>query len=464
VPRPRRIVASRPTPTPPPAAPTEMSLLKPLTSAELVRSVADEHGSHAPTLTATIWLDGPTQGCCVQPVFPLPTNAHAEQRIARYVASEANNLAVTRGGVRLHIKCPREVPGAKVLESIERHYPQLHQLLDSSARITASAEPAVWGNRNAPAKDNAREILPLPHDRLAVGINVGQTDTKVVVATGAGISNGMCWCMPTFPVELPRGRGLAARVARVAEVAVSAAGGTVEDVGLALGGIIRKGAIDRRSGVTLRLGDADYEALVALPDMLRERFGVGVSLVQDVEAKAYFHAVSGGAHDCLVLDLGTSLGGAYIDANGAVPPYLNQVGRIAFDLDEASVPRADGRGDGLLSQYLSARGIVSLAAAVGTAITDAAQLECLSIAPSRPSERRLLELLRSRIEAGVSLAAKWYVPEKIMLTGGVVRGRFGAVAQTWLEELGDYEVALSGEPLFDGCIGAAWIALGEATL
>jgi activator of 2-hydroxyglutaryl-CoA dehydratase len=75
-----------------------------------------------------------------------------------------------------------------------------------------------------------------------------------------------------------------------------------------------------------------------------------------------------------------------------------------------------------------------------------------------------LELLRSRIEAGVALTAEWYLPRKIMLTGGVVSGRFGAVAQTWLEELGDHKIALSDQPLFDGCIGAAWIALSETNL
>jgi predicted NBD/HSP70 family sugar kinase len=187
-----------------------------------------------------------------------------------------------------------------------------------------------------------------------------------------------------------------------------------------------------------------------------------VSLVQDVEAKAHFHAVSGGLRDCLVLDLGTSLGGAYIDSNGALPAYLNQVGRIAFDLDESSVPRADGQGDGLLSQYLSARGIVRLATAAESAITDAAQLESLPASPAHPAEQHLLRLLRSRLRSGVSLAAHWYDPSKIILTGGVVSGRFGTVAQTWLEVSGGYEIAVSDEPLFDGCVGAAWIGLTAA--
>jgi hypothetical protein len=62
----------------------------------------------------------------------------------------------------------------------------------------------------------------------------------------------------------------------------------------------------------------------------------------------------------------------------------------------------------------------------------------------------------------VALAADWYNPSEIVLTGGVVSGRFGKRAEAWLGDSGDYRVTRSAEPIFDGCLGAAWIALSEA--
>jgi predicted NBD/HSP70 family sugar kinase len=440
-----------------------MSLLEPFISADLLSGVADESEPDVPMLAATVWLESPMGLEQAPLVFPVPVSVLAEQRIARYLASEANNLAVVSGGTRLHITCPGQISPAKVTENIERHYSQVHQLLTSSAAITASTELPAWDDRTARPIQETREVLPLLSGRTAVGVNVGQTDTKVVVATAAGIRDGFQWRTRTFPGDLPRGRGLAVRVAAAVEAAVGAAGGNVDSIGLALGGIVRAAVVDRSSGVALGLDDEDYEALVDLPRTMGEHHRTNVSMVQDVEAKAYYHAASGHARDCLVLDLGTSLGGAYIDPRGAIPPYLNQIGRIAFDLDDASVPRTDGCGDGLLSQYVSARGIVSLAATTGTAITSAVELERLQFPPSRPSEQHLLRLLRDRIKVGVALATQWYRPATIMLSGGVVSGRFGAAVRTWLDELEAYEVTLSRNPLFDGCIGAAWMALNEAT-
>ena len=293
---------------------------------------------------------------------------------------------------------------------------------------------------------------------------MGQTDTKIVVATRTGAHEELRWRMPTFPADAATDCNLAARIIQIVETALATStSDPIEHVGLAMGGIVRGGVINRDSGVALKLDDSGYESLSALPFVLRERYGLHVAVVQDVEAKAYFHAAYARRRDCLVLDLGTSLGGAYIDPDGGLPPYLNQVGRIAFDLGEAPVPRSDGEGDGLLSQYLSARGIVRLATASGTSITDAAQIECLPISPATPSAEEFLRLLRTRVQGGISLAAEWYEPSEIVLTGGVVSGQLGKLAQAWLDA-SNYEVVRSSEPIFDGCLGAAWIALGGPSL
>lgn len=434
----------------------------PLTASDLLRAVTTEHRDAAPTLEAGIWLEGLDGRRHVQSIsFPVPKSTQTERQICRLVASEANNLAVTRGGYSLHIVCPPELSATNVLKSVDRHYLQLTQMLTSATPVTASRIAPSWDARHPP-RQQSHVVSPVKADSLAIGINVGQTDTKVVVTDGAGVVGGLRWRVPTF---LPTGRtdqSLLIRLTEIAGIALRAAGQQVHHVGLAIAGIVRAGVVERRSGVALKLDDEQYEGLVALPDLLSKRFGVNVTLVQDVEAKAYYHALSSGMRDCLILDVGTSLGGAYIDAHGSLAPYLNQVGRMAFDLDSSAVPRQDGQGDGLLSQYLSARGAVRLAAGMGVGVADTRELERFSFR-SGPHGQHLLNQWLTCVAASVRLCASQYKPSSIMLTGGVTSGRLGALTRTWLNRRLHHDVLLSEEPLFDGAIGAAWAGLSRAT-
>ncbi|WP_285761877.1 hypothetical protein [Nocardiopsis ansamitocini] len=118
-------------------------------------------------------------------------------------------------------------------------------------------------------------------------------------------------------------------------------------------------------------------------------------IAQDTRSKAYFHCARSGLRRCLVVDLGTSLGGACIDARGTIPALLGQVGRVAHDLSDDARRRKDGRGQGLLSQWTSATGLRETAGRLGSAVTDPNRLDS-AVESGEPAVRSLIREFSSQ--------------------------------------------------------------------
>jgi predicted NBD/HSP70 family sugar kinase len=239
--------------------------------------------------------------------------------------------------------------------------------------------------------------------------------------------------------------------------------GRVGAVGIAIGGIVHEGYVTSRSGIAGRMSDGDFEQLRNLAATLQERLGAPALLTQDVIAKAHALRPRYTGRRVLVLDLGTSTGGAFIAADGAVPDYLNQVGRVVFDLSEDAIPRDDLKARGVLSKYLSLTGYARACRTLGLEDISTDSVARLAAA-NDPKGLRLLETLSRVLAEAVVVLNRYYDADTAVLTGGLMRGEFGSLlvggAERSALEMGETlpELKVSTDPVFEGADGAARMA------
>jgi predicted NBD/HSP70 family sugar kinase len=390
--------------------------------------------------------------------FGVPARCAVEdgQAAARYLAACVNNTLMARGATAYTVSGARQVL-QPACDAVDRHYRQVGQLTGMFQESAAHSPPGSaydcrsWGSQP-------------PHRPAAsaIGINIGQSYIKAVVTTPAGDCAERLLRRTATESHDPA-TDIYASTAGAIRHLLDHAPDRVVAIGLSVGGIVRHGHIMPGSGVTSGLPDAGTRLIQSMGQRLERDFGYPVLTVQDAKAKAYFHSAHASLTRCLVVDLGTSLGGSYIDAAGRIPPYLNQFGRVACDLTPHAIPRSDGSGDGLLSQYVSAKGLMRMARAAGIDLTEPAELEDLLAVPTPP----LLSLagtFRHRLETALEILSRHYDARSVVITGGVLSGRFGrlVLGTAGTETLAGLAVLPSPEPVYDSCLGAAWAAGNHA--
>lgn len=391
--------------------------------------------------------------------------------LARRIAAVANNLVVTWGAQRLHISSPDQHLAVAAYDTLLSRYAQVTRFVGTSASdplrcITASTQPPAW-HGGAAAAQSLGVLQPSRPRGWAIGINVGQTNTKALIAGPGGADITRATTMPTFsPKDESHGQGVPERVVELCERLLAAPGESIAAIGLCTGGIVEDGRILPDSGVTLGMGRRAYEAFASLGQRLSRQLGLPVTISQDAQAKAFFHAVDDRLRSAMVLDVGTSLGGAFIDDHGAIPARLNQVGRMAFDLSDAAVDRVDHEGKGLLSQYLSATGIARTARSMGLSVDGGLGLyNLLSSGPARV-RRPLLSQLRATCLRAVDLIADYYPLRSVMFTGGLLSETVAEEIRSWVHALPDGQMVnlcVSNQPMYDACTGVAWAAQASTT-
>lgn len=349
-------------------------------------------------------------------------------RKAEYsTAAAINNILVLHGWTSLELD-----PGlpAAVVTAIATRFSQL-------------TSPLASGGRN-------RAVNPPPRTGLALGVNVGQTQVKFVLVRLHDLSIVDRRVAPT-----PRTSGRVAvsqlerLVRRTAEAMAKDSREPISHAGLSLGGIVRNGQIARGSGLTLGMDDSQFHAIESLAETIGLAAGssrlLPTTVLQDVEARALFHSHQG-IRDAYLLDVGTSLGGAYIDAEGSVSPLLNQVGRVAVDISENARQRRDGGGAGLASQYLSGSGIAATLFPTGQSLRHLSELQEVLAGMSDQARQNLADQLGALVRQLVQYLRN---PSTILLTGGVIASGL----------LKDFEcqarIVIADDPVFDSAAGAA---------
>ncbi|MCI8623543.1 MAG: ROK family protein [Provencibacterium sp.] len=194
----------------------------------------------------------------------------------------------------------------------------------------------------------------------SIGVDIGGTSIKAgLVDEQHKIVRSMA--LPTLSCEgKDDGEKVAACVVKLMETLCAEEGIKPGDLRSAGAGI--PGSIDSQNGIVIYTNNIDLHN-VPLRDMVKEKVGLALQMANDADAAAYGEYRAGaaaGCDSCILITLGTGLGGGFIK-NGEIYSGYNQrggeFGHTVVQLGGA--PCTCGRL-GCLEAYASATGLIRL--------------------------------------------------------------------------------------------------------
>lgn len=373
------------------------------------------------------------------------------ETFAKYVAAEINNRLVSRGDKLVELETTADLK-SQIRRNLLTRYGQYEKLGLMLERQSPRSAPCLT------AADLAPDGIPV--ERILVGINIGQTLIKGYAFDQQTMSERRL-AIPINEGPGNKAQRIERNAIRLLEQLADFELERIACLGLSVGGMVHDNTILPDSGITLGLAGPDLELILKLPETMRARTNALVHVQQDVAAKAQFHSALG-HRQCLVIDIGTSLGGSYISSDGSFPPYLNQVGRIAWSLSPSAPGRPDGLGVGLLSSYLSAKGLMALSRSNFAHIEQPIDIE-EALRLGDEASIRTANQFRSLAADALTLMCSYYNVAEILLTGGIVTGTLGRLVKEECARSSTLAqmVTISTDPLFDSAIGVAWCALNR---
>lgn len=216
------------------------------------------------------------------------------------------------------------------------------------------------------AKDAAVQVPVATEAMYVVAIDIGGTKVASALVV-LGAEKPQVLYFGKVPTEAKRGGKHVLQVAiDSARRVIEAAGGQVDGIGVSSGGVI-----DPRTGdVTYANDMMPGWGGTRLGAQLHAAFGVPVRVMNDVHAHALGEARWGagqGLHSCLVVAVGTGIGGAYVSGGRIMLGAHNEAGHIGHVAcsDAVGVPCSCGAtghlepiaaGPGIIDRYVELGG------------------------------------------------------------------------------------------------------------
>lgn len=358
-----------------------------------------------------------------------------------------------------------------IVDRLLKTYPQVMRITESyygiAPTIIVSTTSRLWAEPSLSFTPPIRIKRSEPEgDAITVGVNIGQSTLKVAICRSGVIMSGGTVIARTWQSSERRVTvDLIERIIHMITVAAAQANvpfSSLEAIGVSISSIVRSNGEILRHGVALGMEDSEYHELKQLSARLSASLGVPCIVEQDAITKAYTASILQNVKSGLIIDVGTSTGGGFTDAEGNIPEMLGQIGRSVIDISNNAVPRPDGSGVGCVSQYLSATGMLRFAASRALHIGDTKELESYI---GTPAVAQLARDLVPYMFATLSAARWFHKYSTVLLSGGLVSGGFGDLL---LKEVrrkarkspicANLLFLRSLAPRFDACIGAALLA------
>jgi len=357
----------------------------------------------------------------------------AEHKDARANIEYAERLVKTllwqRGGHKVIIGGPREIG-----EHIGKVYsPGGKRAFDVDFMAGVYENPFVVESTAADRMPPQREdsvALGRHLDGCRIGFDLGASDRKVsaVIDGEAVFSEEVVWdprnqSNPCYHYhEIMSGlHRAAARMPRVDAIGGSSAGVIINSRVLAasLFRAVPKDAFETR--VKDIFGD------------MRKQWGVPFEVVNDGEVTALAGSMSLNANSVLGIALGSSEAGGYVDRDGNITRWLNELAFVPVDFSPAApVDEWSGeRGCGV--QYFSQNAVVRLAPAakiqLDESLTPAEKLKSVQNLMAKGDERAglIFETIGCYLGYGVAYYADIYQLSHVLILGRVTSGEGGAI-------------------------------------
>ncbi|MCI8441711.1 MAG: ROK family protein [Provencibacterium sp.] len=194
----------------------------------------------------------------------------------------------------------------------------------------------------------------------SIGIDIGGTSIKAgLVDEEYKIVRSMA--LPTLSCEgKDEGEKVAACVVRLMQELCAQQGIGLSDLRSAGAGI--PGSIDIENGIVVYANNIDLHNF-PLREMVKEKTGIALQMANDADAAAYGEYRAGaaaGCQSCILITLGTGLGGGFIKDGKVYSGYNQRGGEFGHTVVQVGgAPCTCGR-KGCLEAYASATGLIRL--------------------------------------------------------------------------------------------------------
>ncbi|MEA3308754.1 MAG: ROK family protein [Chloroflexota bacterium] len=360
-------------------------------------------------------------------VFP-PEHPRASANL-RYVERLVKFLLWQRGGWRVYVGGPRAI--GEYLQSCYQpdgirafDYEFMGRIFEQPFTVVPCATDEV-----PPANETAADIGG-QLDGCRIGFDLGASDRKVsAVIDGEPVySEEVVWeprkqTDPAYHYHeiMTALQTAASKMPRVDAIGGSSAGVYINNrpmVASLFRGIPEE-RYDRVKSLFLRLG---------------EEWGVPFTIINDGDVTALAGAMSLEATGVLGIALGSSEAGGYVDTQGKITGWLNELAFTPIDYQLGAPAETDWSGDsGIGSLYLSQQCVFRLAPQVGIevpeGVTKAGKLKAVQVHLEAGEEgaRQIWETLGIYLGYAIAHYADFYEIEHVLILGRCTSGRGGGI-------------------------------------
>lgn len=297
---------------------------------------------------------------------------------------------------------------------------------------------------------------------MILGIDIGGTGVKLGVVN---IQNGDVLAATAIPTGAERSSD-----AVIADIVAAAVPLVAAHQPRAIG-IGSAGRIDPTRGMVLRAGHLPFQN-EPLATRLGDPFGLPAFIDNDGNCALLAEAAFGacrGDRDALMITLGTGVGGAILIDGKLVRGHNFRAGEIGhFILDHKGEPCECGL-HGCYEHYASATALITRTAAAVAAHPDsllAAEAQngisgktaFAAAANGCPVADEVLSTYASYVAMGINSMTKIFMPQRIVLAGGVAKAGDALLSRLRLHLLPEADVRISTLGGNAGLIGAALLA------
>ncbi len=297
-------------------------------------------------------------------------------------------------------------------------------------------EVEVVSLENAPKENEAAAPVGRHLDGCRIGFDAGGSDRKVsAVINGQSVySEEVVWFPKTNSDPMYHYEGImtamktaASHMPRVDGIGVSSAGVYVDNKIMI-------------ASLFLKVSDEDFEAHVKhmytdIAKKLGEELGheIPIEVANDGDVTALAGAMSLEDSGVLGIAMGTSEAGGYVDMNGNITGWLNELAFVPVDFNKNAMVDEWSGDYGCGVKYFSQDGVIKLAPAAGIELDpDASPAEKLKVVQRYMEEghegaRKIYETIGVYFGYAVAYYAAFYDIKHVLLLGRVSSGEGGNI-------------------------------------
>ena len=281
----------------------------------------------------------------------------------------------------------------------------------------------------APARKDASAPVGRHLDGCRIGFDAGGSDRKVsAVVNGESVySEEVVWFPKTtsdpayhFDGIVSAMKTAASKMPRVDAIGVSSAGVYINNYTM-------------NASLFLKVADEDYEKYVKdiYIRAAREIGDVPLTVCNDGDVTALAGAMSLGENGILGIAMGTSEAGGYVDTEGNITGWLNELAFVPCDLAESAMVDEWSGDIGCGVKYFSQDAVIKLAPAAGIELDPAlSPAEKLKVVQSKMNEghegaRAIYETIGVYLGYTLAFYAMFYDINHVLLMGRVTSGEGG---------------------------------------